>query len=130
MPEDATRCWCKRADKLFPATTNLENLVRGGTMMSLMDCIKLQEMLSLPKTITVTKVNSGVGVAGGMGQVETLTFVPNWPWSLISVHPYNCFGAKFPTMPAFTEEGYVGDCRLLWMLCCCIVHVPALWDEV
>ena len=120
---DSAAAWCKRADTLFPSSVLLDQLARAGTMMSLSDCVKLQEALSLLRSISVRR-------QCGDPRSEMLTFIPGWPRCLVFVHPYNNFGAKFATLPTFTERRYSGDCRLLWLLSAVAVHVPVIWDEL
>jgi hypothetical protein len=83
----------------------------GATYMNYMDAIKLKELRSGRKEITVYKINEESGEA----TQQEIVFYPKWPPFLVHVHNYNKYGAKFPAIPSLTRIS--GDLRSRFAHC-------------
>jgi hypothetical protein len=62
VERQSAQAWLERADILFPdraSIDRLEELSTGGTLMTLTDCIKLQEGLCEPASTTIDCTRTG-----------------------------------------------------------------------
>jgi hypothetical protein len=113
VERQSAQAWLERAGILFPdraSIDRLEELSTGGTLMTLTDCIKLQEGLCEPASTTIDCTRTG-----GLFRLE---FQPNWPRSLVYVHSHTKHGASYPTLPSITSRGAIRNLRLLWVVFC------------
>jgi hypothetical protein len=99
----------------------------GATYMNYIDAIKLKQLRSGRKEITVHKVNEESGEA----TQEEIVFYPKWPPFLVHVHSYNKFGAKFPVIPSLERMSgdlRTRDLRTVWYLISTLAMLPDLWE--
>ena len=123
MPSDLASSVEERAQELYSNNEILKELTEGGTMMVLLDCMRLQKMLYEPQIvyISVSRKTEKVGVR------------KTWNTSLIYVHSLDKFGAAIPHTSAMKpkkKSKEVYDIRYLWVLCNMLLSVPRLWEVV
>ena len=112
----------QRAEDLFCSSDVMEEMAKGGTMMTLNDCVLLQRMIASPSTMEI-KIQ--------FEQPETTRVVKRpWPCDLIRVHPNNRHGAVPFYFDLSTRSSGGEDLRLCWLIGNALLAISKLWRAV
>jgi predicted GIY-YIG superfamily endonuclease len=94
----------------------------GGTYMTVADALNVQKLVKLESGATVLVRDSN-------NEHKSVYFKGSWPRLLVSVHPLNKYGARFPIVPTLFDSKTKQDLRLLWVVTGLIVCIPVLWED-
>jgi len=109
----------ERPEQLGISAEMLDQRSSGATFLTLLDCMNLQNRISVGYEKTISDGHQG----------DRETFRPPWQKRIIWLHTYDNHGARFHDIPKCTTRRHL-DTRLLWFSTSIISTLQEVWASL